>query len=323
MVTKFRWHTDYLPPERVDSFFFLFNKIFGHPLDPALYRWKYAENKGVQVGVWHETAFVGHFGGVFRQASYFGDTIEVMQGCDVMVDPAERGILTRKGPLFLATEKALSENVGTDKRSLLVYGFPNARKSKIDAKHGLSETVGEIATLTWRKAHVSIIDRIGYRLVEIDRLSNIATEKISALWQIMRSDFSDSILIERTSKYIFFRYEDHPCFKYRYFALFNHLNQVIGLCILRMNGNEAMLMDVICSKKNIKKTIALTAAKIHKEGTEKLTSWWPIEKLHIAPNSYELTRQDIFVPGSIIGNHVDPSLLRGKWWLSMGDAEFF
>ncbi|MBK6295889.1 MAG: GNAT family N-acetyltransferase [Rhodoferax sp.] len=126
----------------------LFQVVFGTPMSDALWHWKYANGRGVAMGVWNvQDELVAHYAGFPRQVLMFGKPVTAMQMGDVMVRPNERGTLSRKGPFFLATSAFLTRYVGYDQAALLGYGFPNDRHMQLGAKRGLYERNGKVVNL--------------------------------------------------------------------------------------------------------------------------------------------------------------------------------
>lgn len=74
---------------------------------------------------------------MLRRIQGFGRSGMALQICDVMVDPAERGVMAKRGLVSITASTFLEthlEYLGHD----LGYGFPHGRAMQVGERFGLS-----------------------------------------------------------------------------------------------------------------------------------------------------------------------------------------
>jgi len=127
----------------------LFKLSFKKYLSPELWQWKYANQQAQALCVWEENNLVGHYGGMPRDILFFGEPKMAVQIGDVMVDPSNRGALSRKGPFFLMAATFIDHYIGFEKPFLLGFGFPNRRAMQVAEHLGLYASVGQMLKFSW------------------------------------------------------------------------------------------------------------------------------------------------------------------------------
>lgn len=151
----------------------LFELSFQIPLDPALEHWKYEVMQGFHHAIYGADGdMLAHYAGFPRRMvglnSHLVDETRsvptegnsakefaVLQIGDVMVHPAHRGVLKRRGLFFSVSEEFIEHYVGAfvpkERRVFRwIYGFPNDRHLRIGQHLGLYSPVGAMYELSWR-----------------------------------------------------------------------------------------------------------------------------------------------------------------------------
>ena len=107
-------------------------------MSQALWEWKYGHGHGLASGVWNQDGeLVAHYGGFPRKVIDAGQVRMAVQIGDVMVRPAERGLMTRKGAFYQAVTHFLSAHVGDGAEFPHAFGFPNRRAMALAQRLGL------------------------------------------------------------------------------------------------------------------------------------------------------------------------------------------
>ncbi|MBK9237041.1 MAG: GNAT family N-acetyltransferase [Rhodoferax sp.] len=228
----------------------LFQVVFGTPMSDALWHWKYANGRGVAMGVWNvQDELVAHYAGFPRQVLMFGKPVTAMQMGDVMVRPNERGTLSRKGPFFLATSAFLTRYVGYDQAALLGYGFSNDRHMQLGAGRGLYERNGKVVNLRcsaqrsavpwWRATRPFLPSETGWQ------------RKVDQLWAKMAQATADAVVPLRNSDWVQQRFLEHPTLRYELTWLYHRVSRKpLALLVYRRKAGDIEWIDLIAAPVN-------------------------------------------------------------------------
>ncbi|RKX24741.1 MAG: methyltransferase type 11, partial [Candidatus Zixiibacteriota bacterium] len=164
----------------------LFEEVFGHPLSPALWDWKYGSDGGQAVGLWQDGVLIAHYGGVPRCFERNGVDIRGIQNCDVMVKPVARSRFGRRGPFFLVAATFLEQSVGHGTSSQLAFGFPNERAFRLPFKLGLySRPLTRVRQVEWpAQSRAALL--LDTRPLNLEVAGDV--EIVDMLWQRMVDD---------------------------------------------------------------------------------------------------------------------------------------
>ncbi len=301
----------------------LFQKAFGHPISRELWDWKYAQGRGQGVIAWAGDQVVAHYGGITRKILYRGQPALGCQISDVMVDPTERAVLTRKGPFFLT---AASQSEVSRGKHLIGYGFPNARAMKMAVRLKLYQQVGEVAEIFWPPSQKrSLLTRLLLRIRRIDKTEEHGLDIIAAaLWQSMSADLEDTIVGVRDSDWLRHRYLNHPQYDYHVLLLSSRLSgKPTGIFVLRQEGNRCELIDLLAPLAHFPKLIEAARAIAGLWGCEGLYGWISTSYAHnLTRCGGEQRELDVAIPTSIWTKDVDYKELQDRWWLMSGDTDF-
>jgi hypothetical protein len=301
----------------------LFKKTFGHDLTSEMWQWKYGRESSYALGGWRENRLIAHYGGMPRDVLLFGEPKTVVQIGDVMVDPAERGVLTRKGPFFLLAATFQECYVGYGKAILTGYGFPNKRAMQVAERLGLYTQVGSMTEVEWKPS--GKIPHCLTRLREIDSQDDIwKTSVIDDLWHKMAADLREALVGLRDNAYLRYRYLDHPHHSYQLLLVVNRFSgQIRGLIVLRHNEHETEIMDLIAPFREIPLMIAHARRVSGINGKSRL--FIQIPKNFVArftATGGVQTAQDIPIPAPAWSYAPAADVLRDRWWLTGGDMDF-
>ena len=311
-----RWQVRHVRSSDFDGIATLFQEVFGHPLSRALWDWKYARGRGNAVVAARHGALIAHYGGMYRDVILCGEPEWVLQICDVMVHPQERGVMTRQGP-FLLTAATSGEIYGP-----LGFGFPNARAMQVAQKMGLYTEVGQMVSVRWEPSAPGFRWRTRVHVVE--RGGTAVPAQINALWVDMAHDLRDSVVGVRDWAYLEHRYFNHPHNHYEVLVVTSRpTGKPLGAIVLRRDGESCELLDVIAPLAHLPLVI---------DQARRLTGLWGLKRLHCWITKNHAQRfvdcsgtedaLNVTIPTSSWTNDPRANVFKDKWWLMSGDTDF-
>ncbi|MFI3184749.1 MAG: GNAT family N-acetyltransferase [Methylococcaceae bacterium] len=317
--TKQTWDLDWAHPSNESELLALFQTAFGHEMAPELWRWKYYGLDTLGALVRRDGQAIAFYGGMPRAIYLFGSPATAVQIGDVMVQPEQRGILTRKGPFFLATTSFAERFVGHGKLFPLAFGFPSERAYRLGARLGLYEQVGEIMRVTWPSMQTRPNLKIRIRALEADQHA-----VVDQLWDEMAEALRDQVIGVRNWDYVQHRYLNHPTLSYRIFLVSSRwTGNPIGLFVVRILEDSVELVDLIAPPKRI--PILVNSMRRLAGNLDKALAYAWITAQHaplLAGSSGEITPLDIPLPNICWTPGIPASELQDRWWLMGGDTDF-
>lgn len=312
------WQLEHFHSANVPEFLHLFKKSFGSDYDRALWVWKYAAGRGRAVAVWREGELVGHFGSTQRSIAYLGRQGSALQICDVMVDPKQRGVLVKRGAMFIAAATFFEFYLGLRSHTL-AYGFPTQRHMVLGEKLGLYREVAKMVEVRWDASEVR-----GHRVRAGSIVPGRWSTCVRRAWSAMRASLRHAVCTVRDPGYVEYRYVRHPLKQYRIICVQTPLlRSVIGILILRKEKGDCELVDVIGPLRNIPLLVSEAryqaflwdCSTIYCWITERFSSYF----LHDGGAVTDLGASValiVWVPGSLPAPQTD------NWWMMSGDTEF-
>lgn len=318
-----KWRVQLLHFNQMPDMLALFKKTFHHDMTPAVWQWKYAANAGRAIGVWRDHNLIAHYGGIGRRILFFGESQTAVQIGDVMVDVAERGTLSKKGPFFLATATFLEHYIGYGKPYLVGFGFPSERHMKIAEHLGQYARVGNLIEFSWSPRFRYPHWRTKLQLID-DATSDANKAIVNSCWQYMLADMQSAIIGVRDWEYVQRRYLQHPSQLYQVLMIKNRFSpQVEGILVLRYDAADCEIMDFIAPLRSIPLIIhhARRLAGLHGctrvfcHITENFAD-------HFAKTGGTGQPAHIPIPANIWSPGPAPETLKNHWWLMSGDKDF-
>ena len=308
-------------PLDVDENLQLFERAFNESSSPLLWSWKYGQGQSLSMLALRDSRIVAHYGCISRRLHDRGLPTRAVQICDVMVEPSERGVLTRAGAFFCAARASQLAIIGWRDDHAFGFGFPNQRHMILGERLGLYTTVDHMAERRWTpdrgkpslwKTVRPLLEGPGWDL-EIDRL-----------WSAMASDMKDKIIGVRDASYIRDRYLRHPTKSYLLYVLKSRwLSKPLGLMVLRRDEDLCRLVDFVAPLSIIPDLIVMARRLAWEFGSHTLVTWITAsQESHfdvLSPLSVPL---DIKIPANTLITRVQPDEIKGRWWLMMGDTDF-
>jgi len=311
-----RWRVGNVLPSDFAEIAKLFQDVFGHPMNRALWDWKYGSRRGNAVLARKDGVAVAHYGGMYRDILVGGQLDRVAQICDVMVQSQERGVLTRQGPFFLMGS-SWPEIYGPKG-----FGFPTTRAMRVAEKMGLYVEAGRLTEVRWTPSSPGI--RLRTQVRTIDRSGKGDQELVRSLWASMSHDLQQGVVGVRDWAYLERRYFTHPSNPYEVLVVSSRFSgRPLGVVVLRKLEGSCELLDVIAPLANLATII---------DQARRLTARWGVPYLYcwITTNYAPLFLQcegqeeplDISIPASSWTRNPQSELFVGKWWLMSGDTDF-
>jgi len=317
---KPRWLPAWIGPEHEPQCFDLFKKAFGHQIAPALWRWKYRDTRTPGMGAWRDGELVAFYGAMPRPVLFLGKPASTVQIGDVMVHPAERGVMTRSGPFQIAASTFIDRSVGYGRPHLFGFGFPTDKALQVAHKLGLYDHVDQMAELTWPAG-----EDWGSRLLRAENISPKQLPKIDRLWNEMARDFEDSIIGVRDAQYVRRRYLEHPTVAYECLLVRKLLTGAVqGLAVMRLvDAAQAELMDLIGPRRNFPALVSAARRWAHRKGASRLRAWVTASHASLLASTQPAqTPMDLMVPANVWSRGPSAEELRNRWWLMAGDTDF-
>ncbi len=311
----------------------LFKDVFGSEQSAELWRWKYRYAHSPGSVVLEGDRPVAFNGAIPRQGWVFGRPETLIQMGDVMAAKDVRGILTRKGPFFMAVEHYLTSHVGPGHRYSIAFGFPNDRACRVGVRKGLYCEIDRVSELSWLPCHpVGESNGFGGEVPDPDivqiTLDNFVEYQgnIEGLWCDMRGELNDVAAGCRDSRWLRHRYLDKPEADYSLYYIDTPLCR--GLMILRQLSDseggspEVELMDVVACRASVAGLVVMAQSFAARVGASKLFAWaTPKAETWFGASGPVVAPLPVIIPGNALA--LEHSMrVKDCWWLMGGDTDF-
>ena len=301
----------------------LFQSAFKHAMSTARWNWKYLHSPTWGVMVEREDRAVAFFGGMPRYFALQNELVLAVQIGDHMVDPDQRGILTRKGPMFLSSSTYFEQMESILPGVQFAFGFPAVRPLRLGCKLGLYGEVDKINLLSWTALSPH------RNLQTQTRIINAWPEQhkqktINALWQAMRASWPNTLLPVRDWAWIKHRYLAHPEHTYELLLVASRLTRrPKALVAIRIHTDYLEWLDYIGPAQGI--PLAVKAVRMHAAslGLPIVQGWFSEHlKTIFAVDAPEIQDSGIVVPTNIWGKGKPADILANPLWFMAGDSDF-
>lgn len=317
-----RWRVSVAQPSNQAAIRDLFQRVFGHPMSPELWQWKYGDGRGIATLAWRDEKLIAHYGGLLRPLHYFGVPQGGVQIGDVMVDADERGVLTRKGAFYLAAATFPERWVGYGAPVLVGYGFPTAQAMRVAERQGLYAEVGHMLELHWPAQAGR--PRLRTKLRPLQSNAPSAAAVLNRLWELMAADLREYVLGVRNWDYVRHRYLHHPHKHYELLLVKQRFGGLpLGLAVVEKRAATCHLLDYIGPLRHLPLTLRQVRRQAASWGYQDVSAW-------VSDANADFFRDadcteialDVRIPTSIQTPGPTPETLRGRWWLTGGDTDF-
>lgn len=248
-----------LPQEEIDAACGLFSGVYGHPIDPAQWRWKYLS--GPRLGQVNMAArspegqWVGHAGAIVFPGVFQGRAMPMAQVCDIMVERRARGGLSREG-VYPRLVAALREALRSRFPGVYAYGFPGERPFRLGERIGFYRRLCQC-----REARIPLdapaaggawawsarpVDRDGTRTAGA---ALPALESLDRAWSRL-GPRQPAPMVARTGAWLAWRYGEHPSNAYRLWTLRRWLAEAGWLVTRRMPDGAHCVVDALLPRRS-------------------------------------------------------------------------
>lgn len=301
----------------------LFKLSFKRVLSPELWHWKYAHPQAQALCTWNKDGLTGHYGGIPRDILFFGEQKKAVQIGDVMVNPAQRGALSRKGPFFMMASTFIERYIGFGKPFLLGFGFPNARAMQVAEHLGLYARAGQMIKLTWPASQSGPRLYSTLRILQQGELGQ-ASANINTLWQVMAKDLQAHIIGVRDAAYLHDRYCQHPENNYHMLLVKNRFTQKAqGLVIVTVNDEYCEIIDLICAIKQVPLLVHYAQRyAATQQCTQLACQITQSFSQYFTTSDAQCEILDVHIASNIWSDGPTPEQIKGHWWLMSGDMDY-
>jgi hypothetical protein len=299
----------------------LFRLAFNTEANADLWQWKYGEDRGRAVVAFRDGVLVAHYGGMLRRIQVFGRSGTALQICDVMVDPAERGVMTKRGLMFITASTFLETHLGYFGHDL-GYGFPHRRAMQVGERLGLYAEIASMAEVRWSTC--SGLPRLGTRVLHLDLSHPRHRDAVGRLWNQMRRDLRDAILVDRDWRYLHERYAQHPVNHYEMLLVVSRFTaRPIGVMVLRREQEKVELLDLVAPLERIPTLIDQARRIAGLRGGAMLYTWITQHQTRLLmATGGTLVNLDVSIPANVWVPGLSISMLKDRWFLMSGDTDF-
>jgi hypothetical protein len=316
-----RWILTHMRDPGLVGFSKLFKDSFNSEANVQLWRWKYGVGRGRAIVAKKGDHLVAHYGSTLRAVSYFGKSGRALQICDVMVDPRERGIMTKTGAMFIASNTFNEIYLGLQNFTI-AYGFPNLRHMALGKRLGLYTELARMAQVQWPPVPSGPRFLAGLCFLEAKDVSK--AHSIDLLWGRMAKDLRGGIGVIRNWDYLNYRYFAHPTNSYTVIGVNSRwTRRLLGIIVLRRENKSCELVDLIAPLRRIPLLVDQARWIAGQWGCEDLYCWTTEHDAHrFTCEVGIITQTDTVVAMMIWPGGRSIEQLKNKWWLMSGDMEF-
>lgn len=319
---KPRWRLSTIDEHDFAAFAILFKRVFGQDMSWDLWRWKYGDGRGCAMAAWRGEELVAHYGGSLRRVMAFNQPLLAWQICDAMVDPRERGVMTKRGAMFQVAAAFLELFHGLAGIPL-AFGFPSRRAMRLGERIGHYAEVGALRELRWLPLDKR--PRLGSRLRYLNPYSQADQNRVNRLWVAMQRDHGKGILGVRDWEQLRYRYLDHPVRHYELIMVSARISSIpLGLLVLQRETDAVALTDLVAPLSQIPALLIQARRLTGLWGKTSLYCWITRQHVdHFKTPGMEIRDIEVSIPTNVwVPQPFSPGELKDRWWLTIGDTDF-
>lgn len=308
-----------------DALVALHRTVFQSDVDAPWHEWKYGAGRGHGSGAWVDGVLVAHCGGIARTLWLAGQPTASLQIGDVMVEPCWRGVLTRRGPFFHASQHFYDTWIGTQEPFQLGFGFPGERHLRLAKMVGLLRDGGGVHALHWSTDSVVKLPPWSWRWSALDCNSPEFDATINQAWQTMRSLTPLLAIGQRDAEYVRWRFVERPSRQHHFFALHRPWShQPVGVAVLDLQGQHAAhWLDWIGPPDLLGLVSRACRHEAARHGRHRLEMWATAAVFQHLSNSGLTHQAEVVRLGIVNTSALNEAATTGlSWWLMGGDTDF-
>ncbi len=308
----------------------LFAETFGHEMSAAHWQWKYGRGPGRGIVLLDAAGeLVAHYAGLTRELRVFGERQLGCQVCDVIVAPRARRSLARRGPMFRLASTFLETQIGWGLPHAIGFGFPSARHHGAADRLGLYEAVDRMVQLSWpATASGAPLPCRSERVVLADgRFAPDQRRVIDTIWQAMAEAMKDVALGVRDARWLQWRFLERPEVDYEVTLLRSRWwRRPLGVLVTRRRDDALEVLDLVAPPAHFPLLIGFARRQAAAAGLPQLRCWITAsQQQRLASIDAAAVRVEdlpIDVPACKHTAGPAPALLKARWFLLAGDADF-
>ena len=310
----------------------LHQRVFGPGATAGWFAWKYGtgphQGHSEAVGVWHDGALIAHCAGIPRTLWRSGVQTRGLQIGDVMVDPSWRGILTRRGPFFHASQRLYASRLGPvgQRPFQLGFGFPNERHMRLAVKSHLAWDGGRLHELRWSTQPAASSVRLGWgwHWDALTRADADLLEDVDRAWLAMRDEGGARTLGQRDRHYVTWRYLNRPNQKYHLFRLRRAWpSRTVGIAVLKLQCPQSQWLDWIGPSSWLTPACRASQLEAARFGAHELGAWaspMVVDALQGSKWQHNAVTACLGLPAA--SDLTESEVKELDWWLMGGDTDF-
>lgn len=319
-MRELRLHTRWASDADTPALLALFARCFNATMSADEWAWKYRFAPSAGMVCLDDNSIVAFNGGMPRDCRLGQEAFCAVQMGDVMVDPAYRGILTRRGPFYQVVQAFFSSSVGhdADHPYRYAFGFPNARHARLGNALSLYCQTDVIQQASWL-----VLSRRRLRYTARPLTADDA-QTVEQLWAAMRAALPGYAIGERGWQWLTHRYSKAPGRKYALWLVIERFTRrPLGVCVLRRHASHMELLDMIASPHTMAAVVNVARHISARTGVNRLNAWvTPTVASALIATTPTLTDTDVVIPGSRVNGLEQGMEPAGRWWLMGGDTDF-
>jgi hypothetical protein len=295
----------------------LFRACFGYRMPRALWRWKYADGRGLAIGGFQGGRLVANYSATLRRVLLRDRETIACQPGDTMVLPEARG--GRGGPFPATATTYMDLTFAWYRTAEFGYGFAGHRALRAGKALGLYAQVSEVDTVRWPPAFG---DGPLPRVTRVNRRNAaVWTGRIEELWRMQRADLVEAVVQVRDYAYVEFRYLRHPTRRYEVLLV---EGASPALVVLQEDGDRLELVDFVGPRRSIPAVVRVARHTAAVRGSREVhclvTS--PNTPLFVATGGVAAAHEaGISIEQKPQPRPVRPEDVANRWWLMSGDSD--
>ena len=299
----------------------LFKEVYGKYLSIEQWQWKYLGQGNLRV--WaavaenEEQDIVAHYGGLPVRMFFRGRHIIGCQCVDAMVRKEyrakEQGIPQTRSAFFNVSN-LLYETFGT-----FFYAFPGDVYYNWGRKTGHIEECLEVSE--YRHGCSSHMTHSAFCLYSLKAIE-WKDKRIDELWGSVKGSLGWAMIRDR--EFIEWRYKSNPSYKHRIYGLEKAFSRRLsGWVIVRENGDDLMVMDMIFEESALEILLLETINIGHSMGKKQIRLWLPERyRENLLSSCFERVDIRTWMPNFVAYKVADSAEIRENMYFTMGDTDF-
>lgn len=313
-------------PGDEESVLDLWETAFKSKMSLDLFHWKYLENpywESMMLCVTKASRVVTFYGGIPFRFQYRKGEADVVQLMDIMSHPDHRS-----DRIFAKTANRFMDVYLRSGKLVLMYGFPGEFHFSIGARIFNYEKISDVSYLKISIRDLLQLEQVSGSIALVQDIDSQASF-IDDLWQRCKGDYPFSIV--RDSRFVKWRYFDHPEKRYDMFHFYTHGDATTqGYGVFSIKGEKAFLVDILLpdSPGFFREFMASMGHYLSDSGVDTIETWLPAGHFlssQALSCGFNLEPEPIgFIPTIALFDHSP-----GKEWVrsclyyTMGDGDLF